>query len=96
MGTPSVLDSTKWQLHLQLGQSGLTRAKDARAMFEFGLKDATTAEVGGVNGANAVWRRTGSPTKRCASCSHRERVRMIASKWKCHTISCMNSSKRSN
>ena len=45
MGAPMVLNKAKWQLHLQLGQSGLTRAKDSRAMFEFDLRDAADVEV---------------------------------------------------
>ena len=46
MGAPMVLNAAKWELHLQLGQSGLSRAKDARAMFELDLRDASNVEVG--------------------------------------------------
>ena len=44
MGAPMVLNAAKWELHLQLGQSGLSRAKDARAMFELDLRDASNVE----------------------------------------------------
>lgn len=40
MGAPMVLHAAKWEVHLQLGQSGLSRAKDSRAMFELDLRDA--------------------------------------------------------
>lgn len=49
MGAPMLLHSAKWQMHLQLGQSGLTRSKDSRALFELGLRDASVPEAEGAS-----------------------------------------------
>lgn len=57
MGAPMVLNKAKWQLHLQLGQSGLTRAKDSRAMFELDLRNAADVEVRGMLAARVCRRR---------------------------------------
>ena len=40
---PKVLSSVDWRLHMQLGNSGLSRVKEPCAVIEFGLSDASSA-----------------------------------------------------
>mmetsp|Transcript_156771 Transcript_156771/g.380773 ORF Transcript_156771/g.380773 Transcript_156771/m.380773 type:complete len:223 (-) Transcript_156771:54-722(-) len=53
LGGPLVLSATKWQMSLQLGSSGASRAKDTSALFEFSLAHADDAAASAAAGGSA-------------------------------------------